>query len=206
MSNRNSLMGAVAVLLIVAQGCATAPKVRAEYDHATDFARYRTFEFVSPLTTDKLGYSSLVTQQLKAAVTTQMEQRGYKLSATPDLLVNFSGRLQDKTSIESSPSYSGSYYGYRSGYYGAWPGYSMGSDVYTVNYTEGTLNVDLIDAQTMKMVWEGVTVGEIKQKHLKDREGTINKAVGNIFAKYPFQAGTAQPVATAESEPASEKR
>jgi hypothetical protein len=72
----------------------------------------------------------------------------------------------------------------------------MGSDVYTVQYTEGTLNVDLIDARTMQMVWEGVTVGEIKQKHLKDREATINKAVSNIFTKYPFQAGTAQPVAT----------
>jgi hypothetical protein len=192
----------VAVLLLLApalllQGCATKPKVRSEYDQSADFAKYRTCNFVSPLSTDKLGYSTLVTQELRSAVSEQMQQRGYKLDPNPDLLVNFSGKLQEKTSIESSPApYYGGYYGYRS--YGAWPGYAMGSDVYTVNYTEGTLNVDLIDARTMQMVWEGVTVGEVTKKHLKDREATIHKAVGNIFAKYPFQAGVAQPVATAQ--------
>ena len=189
------LMTRVAVVVahaLLMQGCVTKPTVRADYDHAADFSKYRSFNFVAPLSTDKLGYASLTTQQLKAAVTQQLQQRGYQLDAKPDLLVNFSGRLQEKQSIESSPS---PYYGYR--YYGAWPGYSMGSDVYTVNYTEGTLNVDLVDAQNMRMVWEGVTVGEVTKKHLKDREATINKAVGNIFAKYPFQAGVAQPVATA---------
>jgi hypothetical protein len=187
--------------LLILQGCATHPNVRSEYDRAADFSRYHTFNFVSPLTTDKLGYSSLLTQQLKTAVTMQMEQRGYKLAPDPDLLVNFSGKLQEKVDVESSPAYSGSYYGYRAGYYGAWPGYAMGSDVYTVRYNEGTLNVDVIDAHTMQMVWEGVTVGEVKQKHLKDREATINKAVSNIFAQYPFRAGTAQPVATANESP-----
>jgi hypothetical protein len=189
---------AMAVLLavLVLGGCATKPNVRSDYDHSADFARYRTFNFASPLSTDKLGYSSLVTQELKSAVTTQMEKRGYKLDSTnPDVLLNFSGKLQEKQDIESTP---GPYYGYRTGFYGAWPGYGMGNEVYTVNYTEGTLNVDMVDASRMQMVWEGVIVGEIKKEHLKDREATIDKAVAEIFSKYPFQAGTAQPIATAE--------
>jgi hypothetical protein len=175
-------------------GCATKPNVRADYDHSADFAKYKTFNFASPLSTDKLGYSSLVTQQLKSAVTTQMQQRGYTLDPKPDLLVNFSGKLQEKQDIESTP---GPYYGYRSGFYGAWPGYSMGNEVYTVNYTQGTLNVDMVDASHMRMIWEGVVVGEVTKAALKDREGSINKAVAEIFTQFPFRAGSAQPVAAA---------
>jgi hypothetical protein len=193
-------MTPVAMVVLVATllqaGCATKPTVRSDYDHSADFAKYRTFNFASPLSTDKMGYSSLVTQQLKSAVQTQLEQRGYRLDTrNPDLLVNFSGKLQEKQDIESTP---GPYYGYRTGFYGAWPGYSMGNEVYTVNYTEGTLNVDMVDASRMQMVWEGVIVGEVTKEHLQNREAAIDKAVAEIFTKYPFQAGTAQPIATAE--------
>jgi hypothetical protein len=184
----------VAAVSMLIAGCATKPNVRSDYDHSADFAKYRTFNFASPLSTDKLGYSSLVTQQLKAAVTTQMQQRGYVLDPKPDLLVNFSGKLQEKQDIESTP---GPYYGYRAGFYGAWPGYAMGNEVYTVNYTQGTLNVDMVDSTRMQMVWEGVVVGEVTKAALKDREGSINKAVGVIFTQFPFRAGSAQPVATA---------
>jgi hypothetical protein len=178
------------------QGCASKPDIRSDYDRGADFGKYHSFDFVTPLATDKMGYSSLITQQLKTSVAAQMQQRGYQLdSAQPDLLVNFSGKLQDKQEIQSSASMG--YYGYRGGYYGAWPGYS--NDVYTVNYTMGTLNVDIVDARTKRMVWEGVAIGEVTQKHRENREATIDKAVGGIFAKYPFQAGSAQPVAkTAE--------
>ncbi|HEU4624532.1 MAG TPA: DUF4136 domain-containing protein [Steroidobacteraceae bacterium] len=189
-----TLIRLVFVLLTGAllHACASKPDIRSDYDHAADFGKYRTFNFVDPLSTDKMGYSSLVTQQLKTSVTNQMQQRGYQLDTTdPDLLVNFSGRLQDKQEVQSSPSMT-PYYGYRVGYYGAWPGYA--NDVYTVNYTMGTLNVDVVDARTKNMVWEGVAVGEVTKKHRENREAAIDKAVAGIFAKYPFQAGTAQPV------------
>lgn len=181
-------------LLIMATllpACATKPDIRSDYDHSADFARYRTFNFVERPSTDKMGYSSLITQALKTSVANQLQQRGYRLdTASPDLLVNFSGKLQDKQQVESSPAVG--YYGYRGGWYGAWPGYA--NDVYTVNYTMGTVNVDLIDARTMRMVWEGVAVGEVTEKHRENREAAIDKAIGAMFAKYPFQAGTAQPV------------
>jgi hypothetical protein len=179
------------VMAVFLQACASRPDIRADYDHAADFAKYRTFNFVERPSTDKMGYSSLVTQALQTSVTNQMQQRGYQLDTTaPDLLVNFSGKLQDKQEVQSSPS--AGYYGYRGGWYGAWPGYA--NDVYTVNYTMGTVNVDIVDARTMRMVWEGVAVGEVTKKHRENREAAIDKAITGIFAKYPFQAGTAQPV------------
>jgi len=70
--------------------------------------------------------------------------------------------------------------------------------VYTVNYTQGTINVDMVDTQRKQMVWEGVAVGEVTKEHLKNRDAAIDKAMTQIFAKFPFQAGTAQPITTAE--------
>jgi hypothetical protein len=189
-----SLTATVAVGLVI-QGCQSAPDVRSDYDTSADFGKYHTYHFVAQPSTDKLGYSSLVTQELETAVAAQMHQRGYTRSDHPDLLVNFSGKLQKMQDVRSNPA--PSYYGYRTGVYGAWPGYAYGNDVYTVHYTEGTLNIDLIDASTMRMVWEGVGIGEVTKEDLQNRQATLDKAVADVFAKFPFRAGQAQPIATA---------
>ena len=189
---QNSMLRPVLVPLLLALallGCESAPNVRSDFDKSVDFGKYRTYNFVARPSTDKAGYSSLTTQQLEAAVSAEMQKRGYMRSDNPDLLINFSGRLRDKQDIVSSP---GPYYGYRAGMYGAWPGYT--NDVYTVNYTEGTLNIDMVDASRKQMVWEGVGVGEVTKSDLQNREATINKAVADIFAKFPFRAGESQPI------------
>ena len=80
-----------------------------------------------------------------------MEMRGYVYNtADPDLLINFNGKLQQKTQVTQAPPAIGPYYGYRSGFYGGWPGYGWGDTVY--QYTEGTLNIDLVDARRKQLV------------------------------------------------------
>ena len=184
------LLAGVALL----QGCATKPDLRSDYDKSADFSKYHTFNFVKTPSTDTLGYGNLTTQAIESSIKNELESRGYKQSDMPDLLVNFSGKLQEKADVQSTGGSVG-YYGYRG--YGAWPGYAYGNDVYTVRYTVGTLNVDLVDTTRNQMVWEGVAVGEVTKKHLENREAAIAKAIQNIFTKYPFRAGVAQPVATA---------
>jgi hypothetical protein len=199
---RIPISSAVVLLASVALfvGCASKPELRSDYDKSVDFSRYHTFNFVKTPSTETLGYGNLVTQQIEASIKSELEKRGYMQSEKPDLLVNFSGKLQEKTDIQSSPS-GGYYYGYRG--YGAWPGYAYGSDVYTVRYTVGTINVDLIDATRNQMVWEGVAVGEVTKKHLENREAAIAKAIERIFSKYPFRAGGGQPAAAAEAPTAA---
>lgn len=170
-------------LLLVA--CATGPKVTSDYDRSANFAAYRSFGFYEPLGTDQAGYESLITQTLKAAVRGEMEARGYTYAETgADLLVNFNGRLAQRTDISQVPV-APMYYGYRRGFYSGWGGYETHVD----QYVEGTLNVDLIDAQHKQLVWEGVAVGRVTRKSQEDRQAAIRAAVAEIFAKYPFKAG-----------------
>ena len=169
------------------RACETEPAVRSQYDKTADFGAYRTFNCVSPLATEKLGYSTLVTQTLKNAVIQQMQERGYVLSERPDLLVDFSAKLEEKRALRST----GSYYGYRTGSYSPWMNYSH-VDAY--NYREGTVNIDLVDASRKQMVWEGVGMGEVSEEKMQNRERAIADAVASIFAKYPFRAGESQPL------------
>ena len=74
------------------------------------------------------------------------------------------------------------YYHYRN--YVAWPGYEVGID----QYKEGTLNIDVVDAATMRLVWEGIAVGRVTDKTYRDREAAIDKAVVEIFKSYPVPA------------------
>lgn len=180
-------------------GCATAPDIRSDFDHRADFAQYRTFGYMSPLGTDKAGYSTLFTERLKTATRQQMEARGYVYQANqPDLLVNFSGSLQQKleTIPNPAPPPMLGYYGYRTGFYGGWPGYDWNeNDIY--QYTEGTLNVDLIDARRQQLVWEGVATDQVNNVARATSTEAIDAVVKQIFARYPFRAGSSAQVAPA---------
>jgi len=190
--------GSMAALLAA---CASGPTVKSDYDHQADFSRYRTFGYMSPLGTDKAGYSTLLTERLKDATRGQMEMRGYVYAATnPDLLVNFNGKLQQKTEVsQAPPPPMGPYYGYRSGFYGGWPGYGWNDTVY--QYTEGTLNIDLVDPRRKQLVWEGVAVGEVRDPEAATSPQSIEKAVAQVFSQYPFRAGVAAPQLPDKSKP-----
>jgi len=177
-------------MLSLLAACVSGPQVRSDYDHATNFSAYKTFGFASPLGTDVSGYSTLTTQRLKAATTRELEARGYRLvEQHPDLLVNFSGRLQDNIQVDPVPAATPmwGYYGYRrSAFYAPWPAYAYDTSV--DQYTQGTLNVDLVDAARKQMVWEGVAVGRVTDKTRDNPGPAIDAAVTDIFKKYPFRA------------------
>ena len=173
-------------LLLGLAACASSPTIESHYDHGANFAAYRTFGYFSPLGTDESGYATLVTQTLKAATRREMEARGYTYSETnPDLLLNFNAKLAQQVRVTQFPAGPpmGGYYGYRGGFYGGWGGYYTDVD----QYTEGTLNIDLVDAARRQLVWEGVAIGRVTEKHREDREAAINGAVVEIFKKFPFQ-------------------
>lgn len=177
---------AFAIVLLALQACASTPNTTTTYDRSADFSAYRSFGFVEPLGTDAGGYSSLVSQTLKAATRREMESRGYSYAVSnPDLLINFNARLADKTKVDQTPVGAPMYMGYRRGLYGGWAGYQTTVD----QYTEGTLNIDLVDANKRQLVWEGVSVGRISNKQRENREAAIDAAVVEIFSKYPFRAG-----------------
>jgi hypothetical protein len=181
---------ATAALLLAS--CASKPNINTDYDHTVDFSQYKTYAFFNPMGIENPNYSSIYGSIFREAISKEMESRGYTKSDNPDLLINVSGRLQDKTKVTttSDPYMSGSYYGYRRGRYGAWGGYGYGTTTNVSNYTEGTVNVDMVDRVQKRMVWEGVAVGRVNEKRTNEEtRKNINAGIQEMFSAYPFRAG-----------------
>lgn len=175
----------VVALFAVLAGCASGPEVRVDADPAVNVTSFRTFAFFEPLATDKAGYSTLVTSRLKDATRREMESRGYVYDAAkPQLLLNFQLNIQERMNVSSSPSAGvgyGGYYGYRS--YGAWAGYP--ADVQTTYYKEGTLNIDVVDAERKSLVWQAVAEGRVKKEAMKNPGPAIDSVVTLLMTDFP---------------------
>jgi hypothetical protein len=182
---------AVAVPLMLA-ACASGPDVRAIADPSVNFSQFQTFGFVEPLGTDRAGYQSMVSQQLKASTTREMQARGLRYdAANPQLLVNFNAKLDDKMRVTTTPEpiMAPGYYGYRRGFYNPWPMYAETTDV--TQYTEGTLTIDVVDAARKQMVWEGTVTKSVTSKDQQNVNGAIDAAVTAAFTKFPVKGPVA---------------
>lgn len=180
---------------LLLSGCAVGPAARADYDRSVDFAAFKTFTFAKPLGTDKNGYQSIVSQNLMAATQRELEARGLRLAGNEaQLLVNFNGRLTQKLQVDTVPvgwGMQGGYYGYRTGMYGGWNMYT--DQTIATPYTEGTLNIDIVNAAEKKMVWEAVVTDTVTAADLNNVQPALNAAVAAAFKKYPIQPPAPKP-------------
>ncbi len=180
-THASRLMAALLVLALA--GCASTPNTFANADPSADFASYKTYGFLPTLSTDKADYESMESNFLKVAVAQQFDRRGLSYSEDPDLLVNFYIHTKEKIRTRSVPTM-GAYYGYRDPFYDTWGGYG-GYETRIDQYTEGTLNIDVVDANKKKLVWEGAIAGRVTDNAIRNLEKTIDNAVNEIMKNFP---------------------
>jgi hypothetical protein len=161
-------------------GCATRPATFAQKDPQVDLYEFKTFAFFEPSDGQvrRAGYSTLVGEQLKHATRAQLERLGYVYDASkPDLRVNIMLSVQQRTEIRSTPNTARLPYR-------AWGTTSID----TVDYHEGTLAIDLVDARRRTMVWRGVVQDRLTRKAVQNTDETARDAVKMVFARYPTKA------------------
>ena len=177
----------VAMVVMLLSSCAIQPKIHSDYNRSVDFNLYKSFGFYDQVDTE-YGYETLVTQYLKKATIAELTKRGLIFSQeNPDVLINFHTNVEQKQKIYKVPSYDHvGYYDYRLRryYYNPWPEYEIHID----NYEEGTLNIDMVERASTKMVWEGIAVGRLTKKDKENIQLTIEGAVVEIFKQFPIAA------------------
>ena len=165
--------------------CSSTLSVTTEYDKAVDFSQYKTFAINKTLDKEKQSISELNQERIYSAVRAEMTKKGLtENSSAPDVIVHTATVFKDKQSVTASTNY----YGY-GGYYRpyAWGG-TMGVSGYTTynvqDYKDGSLIIDVVDAKTQKLVWEGVGNKEIDGP-IKDPDKKIPMAVAQIMTSFP---------------------
>lgn len=165
---RNGLRLALAVLLMAT--VAYAQKVNVDSDPAAPFATYKTYAWVdgtpapNPLNEDRLH----------SAVDARLALAGLRMNTTnPDVVVATHVTTQEHQKLVANG------FGY-----GPWWGGGYGT-AKVETYVEGTLVVDLYDANTKKMVWRGVATATASDKPTKNMS-KMNKALDKMFEKLPI--------------------
>ncbi len=170
------------ILLFLITSC-NSIKVVADYETTTDFSQYKTFAFYKK-GIDKAEISDLDKRRILKAVEAELMAKGFTKSETPDLLVNIFAKSTRKVDVNNNNfGYGFGAYGYH-GWYPWYYGPNFGTTI--SEYTEGTLFVDLIDANKKELAWQGIGSGGLTTSgNVEKKEARIKEFVAQIMAQYP---------------------
>lgn len=162
------------LLLFLLASCSSV-KVTSDYDMSTDFSNYKTFAFYKK-GIDKVEMSDLDKRRILKAIESEMMAKGFTKSENPDILVNIFTKSREKVNIYNNHMY----YGWHPWYYGP----NFGTQI--SKYTEGTLFVDLIDANKKELAWQGIGSGALTTTgNVEKKEARIKEFVSEIMLQYP---------------------
>jgi hypothetical protein len=190
-----ALVSGLALLAALLAACAPSVKVRSDADPGVDLRQYQTYDFFSQMGIEGDSYSNLLGQHFRDAISAQMDSRGYRKSATPQLQVNVSLAAEEKVRVNTytDPYLYGGYYGRaRVGMYGGPWGYPGATTTTVHQYTEANIYIDLVDASQHKMVWQGVATFTLTEKMQEQMREAVQNTVASVFAEFPVAPAAAQ--------------
>ncbi len=164
-------------------------KVLSDYDREADFTTYKSYAFYKT-GIDQAQISDLDKKRILRAIEYEMGARGFIKSKSPDILVSIFTREREQVDVYNYPygwgwGWGWGYWGYYSPYY--WGPAYYGPAVSTS--TEGSLYIDLIDAKSKQLVWQGKGSGTLnKSKKIEKKEQQIRLFVSEILQQYPPNA------------------
>jgi hypothetical protein len=187
MSDRRSEGRAASlVALAVALFACAGLDVSEDYEPGTDFSGYRTFDWFPggrAASGNPEVDNPFLDRRVRDALVRELGSRGFiKVEdRTPDFFVNYHVSVREKVSS------SGISLGTGVGSWGSSGGVGVGVSTPSVRtYEEGTLVIDVLDAESKRLVWRGTGSQAVKSSP-KPEETTaaVDRAVAAIVAQFP---------------------
>lgn len=189
-------------------GCTTMA-IYTDADESVNFNKFKTYAW-SPQKhihqyKNRKFDNDIVENRIQTNVMAELNRRGLQLdTANPDLILDFDIMTEKKVKQDLEPVYIGSpyyfrgfnnYRGYRyrnnfydyggwNNYYGYNYGYTMGYRSVNIPYKEGTVIIDMVDADANKLVWKGYAVGELTDPDTFSKELPID--IQEMFEEFPL--------------------
>ena len=184
-----------ALMLALLSACSSKPLLIVDHDATADFSAYRTYRWYDDVFETRAAtyrqYNSS-DRRIRHYVDRELQQKGFRESSggQGDFLVNYSISREDKTEVSNIAGYppAGVHGGATVGTYGAGVnvGYSSGPSVKT--YREGTVIIDVIDADEQRVVWRGVAEGKFTKKlSHAEKDSLAAELARDLLADFPPQ-------------------
>lgn len=163
-------------LFVFLASCSPGLQVSSDYDIATNFREFKTFGWYTDKTkakADSVGYDTFFDKRMKRSIETQLKGLGMTYTANnPDVLINYSVNVSNQQRYRNTSPYGYGYYGYPFG---------MGGTVQ--QYKEGTITIDMVNANKKELLWRGVGETEVGNRNISEEK--IHQIVTNILRQYP---------------------
>ncbi len=184
----------VVALMSVLAACTSGPPIPdVDFKPDYDFHGVKTYAFSAE---QSVGAAGLMSNRIEQAIEAEMMLKGITLVAADkaDVLLRFMLVTEDKQDVKTYDRYygGGAYNCYRCG--GAYRSGGMygggygGTEVRVINYTEGTLVIDLVDPTLERTIWHAVSKGKIsKDKTPEERDTSAKAVIGAMLAEFPPQ-------------------
>lgn len=162
-------------LMVIITSCAPV-HVTYDYDKATDFNNYKTYNYYREMTT---GLNDLDTKRLIDAINGELQIKGFLLSDDPDFLIN----IQSSEFQEAQRSNVG--VGLGGGGRNVGGGVSIGIPV-GQNQMNRQIVIEFVDENRTGLFWEATSESSFNPNASPEkREAQFQKIVAKIFAQYP---------------------
>jgi hypothetical protein len=154
--------------------------VNTDYDKKANFESYKTYAY-NKSSIDKLEISDLDKKRILYALDAAIPTKGFSKSENPDVLINVFTKERERVNVYNNMGW-GPGWGLGWGWGIGW-GMGMGF-TQTTTTPEGTLYIDIVDAKTKELVWQGIGTGYLTTNFEKKDE-RIAEFVSKILEKYP---------------------
>ncbi|MBT3593173.1 MAG: DUF4136 domain-containing protein [Hellea sp.] len=152
-------------------------RVAVDYDKSAQFKSFKTFGFLKE-GIDRAKINDLDKRRILRSIETVLIEKGFTMSETPDLIVNFFTKERQQVNI-----YNNNRFNYFGGMGYGW-GPFMGSQVNVSNSQQGTLFIDIIETNNKELIWQGVGKGFLTAS-VNKKEELIHSFVTSILENYP---------------------
>ncbi|WP_044403083.1 DUF4136 domain-containing protein [Lacinutrix sp. Hel_I_90] len=164
-------------LLLLVSSC-TSVRVVSDYDRNANFDAYKTFAFFKT-GIDKAEISDLDKRRILRAIETEMLAKGFTKSENPDLLVSIFTKSRQEVNVWNNGF--GPY-----GYGWGWSPFYWNNFNNVSTSTQGSLYIDLIDADKKELIWQGKGSGYLtSSSNIEKKEARIKEFVAEIMTAYP---------------------
>ena len=186
----NLKLAILSIFLISAVRTSNAQKVVTDYDKDLDFSKYTSVSFLGWQEDDGNVLNDFDKKRFMDAFKEEMEKRNLKLvESNGDMSFALYVVADQKTSTTAYTNYygGGGRRGYHRGGRGGWGGGHSSTSYSESDYLQGTLVMDVFDAETKDQIWQSVATKTVNEKPEK-RDKTIPKGVKKIMKNFPIKA------------------